>query len=142
MQTRLIALFFIGAMTMSAAGAQSYAEGQIWSYKARPGEEGSTLLINKIEHDARVGPIYHISVAGVSVKNRQSPGAVQRDLPHFPVAERTLDASCVALVGNSSPNPAYLKGYTLWKQAFDQHQAGIFTVSVAEIVGAIESAVR
>jgi hypothetical protein len=29
------------------ANANNFSEGQVWSYKTRPGEEGSTLLINK-----------------------------------------------------------------------------------------------
>jgi hypothetical protein len=142
MGNRLVTALFTCVMTMSAADAQSYSEGQVWSYKARRGEEGSTLLINKIEHHAQLGAIYHISVAGVSVRNRHAPAGIVRDLPHVPVGKQTLDASCVELVAHSKPNPAYLEGYAEWKRAFDQRKAGVFTAPVAEIAEIIESAIK
>ena len=44
------------------AKANEYSEGQIWSYKTRPGEEKSTVLINKVESHEKLGKIFHISV--------------------------------------------------------------------------------
>ena len=120
------------------AKAHDFSEGQVWSYKTRPGEESSTLLINKIEADPALGPIYHISLFKVRVKNAHAPSGFSSDLPHFPVSKETLEKSCVKRVGYSKPNPEYLEGYAQWKQAFEQGRAGIFTISVAEIVGVVE----
>ena len=127
---------------MPDALAQEFKEGQVWSYRTRPNEQGSTLLINKVESDAKLGSIFHISVSGVKVKNRRAPGSVTQELPHFPVSKKTLEDSVIKLVGSSAPNPAYREGYATWKQAFDAGKAGIFTISVAEIVGFIEKTVN
>lgn len=124
------------------ARSADFAEGQVWSYKTRIGEEGSTVLINKIESDPRLGPIFHISITGVKVKNPRSTSGVTTELPHSPVSKKTLDDSVTKLVAKSKPNPQYLEGYKEWKSAFDNGDAGIFTIPVQEIVGVIEKAVN
>ncbi len=137
-----IVVVFSSFLAMTDALAQEFKEGQVWSYHTRPNEQGSTLLINRVESHAKLGAIFHISVSGVKVKNRRAPGGITNDLPHFPVSRKTLEDSVVKLVGTSAPNPAYREGYATWKQAFEAGNAGIFTISVAEIVGFIEKAVN
>ena len=127
---------------MPSSWAASFAEGEVWSYKTRAGETDSTLLINKIENDPRLGVIYHISVLGVLVKSRHAPSGVTRELPHIPVGRETLEASCIRMVGRSAPNPAYADGYAQWRQAFEEGQAGVFNIPVSEIVGVVESAIN
>jgi hypothetical protein len=122
--------------------AHEFLEGQVWSYKTRPGEEKSTLLINKVEADPRLGSIFHVSVSGVSVRNSRVPADVTSELPHVPVSKQTLEQSCVKLVGKSPFNPDYLEGYTEWRSAFDQGNAGLFSVSIAEIIDGIEAAIN
>ena len=127
---------------MSTAHAQPYAEGQLWSYKTRPNEPDSTLLIGKVERNARLGLIYHISVLGVSVRNRRAPTGVTHELPHFPVSDATLNASCIKLIGYSEPNPQFAQGYAEWRRAFDQGNAGVFTIPVSEIVDILETTIN
>ncbi len=124
------------------ASAQDFAEGQVWSYKTRKGEEGSRVLINKIESNPKLGKIFHISVSGVKVKNLRIPSGISTDLPHSPVSEETLKKSLTKLIGTSPPNPDYQEGYQTWKSAFDKGEAGIFTIDVADIVGVIEQAIN
>jgi hypothetical protein len=139
-------ILFLSALSLLSAMpdalAQEFKEGQVWSYRTRPNEQSSTLLINKVESDAKLGSIFHISVSGVKVKNRRAPGGVTQELPHFPVSKKTLEDSVLKLVGTAAPNPGYREGYATWKQAFDAGNAGIFTISVAEIVGFIEKTVN
>ena len=124
------------------ASAQDFAEGQVWSYKTRKGEESSRVLINKIEMHSKFGKIFHISVSDVKVKNPGIAGGVSTDLPHFPVSEETLRKSLTKLNGKSQPNPDYQEGYQTWKSAFDKGKAGVFTIDVADIVGAVEQAIN
>ncbi|WP_345303214.1 hypothetical protein [Lysobacter hankyongensis] len=118
-----------------------YAEGQVWTFRARAGEEGATLLINRIEQDPRLGEIYHISVFGVRLDNPRAPGGVTTDLAHFPVSRATLDKSCLELQGVREPNPEYLRGYGEWREVFDAGRAGVFDIPVADIVGIVQSAI-
>ena len=119
-----------------------FSEGQLWSYKTRPGEEKSTVLINKIEVHEKLGNIFHISVYKVKVKNRHITGGITTDLPHFPVSEETLKKSLIKFIGKSEINPEYHEGYKTWKTALDNGNAGIFTISVAEIIGVVEESIN
>lgn len=120
---------------------RQYAEGQVWTIRARAGEEGATLLINRIEQDPRLGAIYHISVFGVRLDNPRAPGGATTELPHFPVSRETLDKSCLELQGLREPNPEYLRGYGEWREVFDAGRAGVFDIPVAEIVDIVQSAI-
>lgn len=123
-----------------AASAAEYEVGQVWSYKTRPGEEASTLLIDKIEANEKLGSIYHITIEAVKVRNPFSRAGISTELPHAPVSQVALDQSVIKLVGHRRPNPGYLEGYKTWKTAFDAHRGGIFTISVADVVSTIEQA--
>jgi hypothetical protein len=127
---------------LGLAKAAEYSESQVWSYKTRPGEEKSTVLINKVESHEKLGKIFHISVDGVKVKNPHIAGGISTELPHFPVSEETLNKSLTKLNGKRSVNPDYLEGYKTWKAAFDAGEAGIFTISVSEIVGFVEETIN
>lgn len=140
MRNLLIAMYLLSLLGF--ARAADFSEGQVWSYKARAGEEDSKLLINKIESHPKVGQIFHISISGVRVKNSRAPSGVTTNLPHFPVSKKTLDESVTKLVAKSKVNPEYLEGYGQWKPAFDNGDAGIFSISVQEIVDVIEKAVN
>src|SRR5262245_21445327 len=126
---------------LGIANAADFSEGQVWAYKTRPGEEKSTLLINKVESHPKLGRIFHISVSGVRLKNARVPGGVTTELPHVPVSQATLEKSVTKLLRTSKPNPAYIEGYKEWKRAFDDGKAGIFTISVAEIVDSVQTAI-
>ncbi|GLS17657.1 hypothetical protein GCM10007874_06720 [Labrys miyagiensis] len=125
-------------LATSAAQGRDYAVGQIWSYRTRPGEEASRILIDKIEDHAKLGHIFHISIADVKIQNGLAPGGYSYSLPHLPVSQRTMDTSVVALVGQGGPNPAFEEGYAQWKPAFDAGKAGIWTITLSGIVGVVE----
>lgn len=127
---------------LGIANASDFSKGQVWAYKTRPGEEKSTLLINKVESHPKLGKIFHISLSGVKVKNPRFAGGVTSELPHFPVSQTTLEKSVTKLLRKSQPNTEYVEGYKEWKRAFDDGKAGIFTITVSEIVDVVETTVN
>ena len=126
---------------MTEAFAVEYSEGQIWSYRTRPGENQSTLRINRVERDPKIGSIYHISVLDVKIKNSGSPEGFSFELPHLPVSKKSLDASVLELVGKSEPSLDYMPGYEEWRSQFEIGKAGVFDADVAKIIAIIESAI-
>jgi hypothetical protein len=114
-----------------------YAEGQVWEYRTRPGEEGSLLKIRRIEPMPRAPDgrlVYHVSIAGV----RLGPPAAGDVIPHVPVSRSTLDASVTRLSGRDADFGDVDEGIALWREA----QGGVFTISVAEIVDVAVAAVQ
>jgi hypothetical protein len=134
---RIALVVLVAMISFPTLGATpDFAAGQVWAYKTRPGEQASTLLINKVQDDPKLGRIYHISVFKIQLKG--SAVTFTDELPHLPVSMQTLNASCTSLVGQSDPNPMYLPGYRIWRQAFDGGHAGVYTISVSEILDLTE----
>jgi len=119
-----------------AAPARSYAQGQVWEYRSRPGEGKSLLKIQRIGTVPGLeanGPVYHISVNGLKLAPH-----VAGVLPHVPVSRETLDASVTRLSTRRPDFPGIEAGIEEWRQA----QGGVFTISVAEIVELIDRSTR
>jgi hypothetical protein len=125
------------AIMFAALSGQSqparYSEGQVWEYKTRIGDEGSLLKIQRIEQGPafeKHGPIYHISVVGVHLRNP----TISPMLPHAPVSKATLDASVTKLSSDKREFPSPDAGIAEWREA----HGGVFTISVAQIVEMID----
>src|SRR5690242_2665823 len=82
--------------------AGSLVAGQIWTYKTRPGEEGSRLTILKTESHPKLGNIIHVAVDGVRLQNPRAPGGASTAIGHMPYQESALRASLVAVSGQAS----------------------------------------
>ncbi len=114
-----------------------FAVGQQWKYTARPQEPRSTLTILKIEAHPKLGTIAHISVSDVVIPSPDSD--TPRDsIGHMPIDAGILESSVTELVHQSVPLPDFTEGYEIWREAFDQGQAGVFDLPVSECVGFME----
>ncbi len=137
-----LALAILFTPAMAQAQGQQFSVGQVWQYRTRAAEPTSTLLINKVEVEPKLGEVFHVSVRDVRVKNQHAPNGLSTELPHFPVSRATLQASVTRLVGTAPVNPEYREGYETWRRAFEEGNAGIFTIPVAEIVAHVESIIN
>jgi hypothetical protein len=114
-----------------------YAEGQVWEYHTRPGDEGSLLRIQKIENleaFAATGPIYHISIIGLHFAGLPVDGKVQ----HAPVSKQSLDASVTHLSSAAAVFPDPNEGIATWRAA----SGGVYTIPIAEIVQSVDQTIR
>src|SRR6266540_3582863 len=64
--------------------------GQVWSYKTRPGEEPSTLVVLKVETAPGWKPIVHVGLTGLKIKTAKG---FQDTIPHMPFDETALKNS-------------------------------------------------
>lgn len=62
-------------------------------------------------------------------------------LPHAPVDEKTLELSLTKMVGTTKQLPDISGGYSVWKDAFDSGEGGVFNIPVSQIIGCIEQVV-
>jgi hypothetical protein len=118
-----------------------YAPGQVWMYGTRPGEDASRVTVLRVDKTDAAGFIIHVRVDDVSVRNPSAPDGVARTISHLPFSADAIDASVLTMEGTSSV-PDFQDGYELWREAFDQGKGGVWTVSVAEAVGAMETALN
>jgi hypothetical protein len=118
----------------------AFEAGQLWTYQTREDEPASRILIQKVEHDAKVGEIVHIRVVNLAFKG---PKGIIRQLPHLPFSGPSLRQCLLALEssGNGVP-PDYEAGYKIWREAFDTGKGGVFTLDVAGVVDAMEKSMQ
>jgi hypothetical protein len=116
----------------------AFAAGQLWRCAGRNADETPLLLINRVDQHPRGGEIFHVSIAGVRLKNPADPSGITTTLPHVPVIRQTFERSQARFVRPQAPDPAYLAGHSQWKQEFDAGNAGSFGVSVAEVLEFVE----
>lgn len=127
---------------MSVFAAGNIQEGQVWHYQTRAGEESSRLYIVQIDPHEKLGPIYHIALDGLKLRNPHLEGGLQSDLPHLPLGEAALQSSVTRLISSDASMPDISEGYGHWKAAFDAGEGGIFSIPVAQAVEYIEKAVN
>jgi hypothetical protein len=115
-----------------------FAPGQAWTYRTRPGEEASRIIIRKKDIEPEDGEVFHISILGVKLRNHRLPGGLQPAMHHAAVARPTLDQSLLSYEGDGDDDETWMDGYAVWRQAYDNGDAGIFDIPVSEILGYIE----
>jgi len=120
------------------AGKRSFHVGERWNYRARPGEETSTLTVLKIESLPKSGVVVHVSVDGLHLKSPKAPTGMTDNIGHLPFAEAALDRSVTTLAAVSVALPDYEAGYDEWRRA----KGGVFTITVAEAVAFVEDALN
>jgi hypothetical protein len=114
-----------------------YQVGETWSYRTRPGEEGSFVTVLKVESSPATGVIVHLRVDGLRIDNPASPDGVSETIGHMPLAEQAVDASVTARLSGGAPVVGPDEGYWEWRRAFEAGEAGVWTVTVAEAVDSI-----
>ncbi|QWT18796.1 hypothetical protein KPL74_13710 [Bacillus sp. NP157] len=118
-----------------------YAPGQAWTYRTRPGEEASRLVIRKVDVEPEDGQVFHVSILDVKLRNHRVPGGIQSAMHHAAVNRATLDQSVLECVGEGEDDETWMDGYAVWRQAYDNGDAGVFDIAVADILGYIEMVV-
>ncbi|KAF0814898.1 hypothetical protein IGB42_00954 [Andreprevotia sp. IGB-42] len=112
------------------AGATELAPGQTGAYQTRPGEADSTLTILKVEKYNDLGPVVHIRVDKIRMKNPVK-GNVVTNIPHLPFKEAAIRSSITRLLSRATSVPAFQEGYDTWKTAYLAGKAGAFNIPVS-----------
>ncbi|MGE7139509.1 hypothetical protein ACQKIE_17935 [Luteibacter sp. NPDC031894] len=115
-----------------------YAVGQTWTYRTRPGEEASRVAIRRIDNEPEDGEVFHVSILDVKLRNHRLPGGLQPAMHHAAVSRGSLDDSLLQLDGKADNDESWRDGYGVWRQAYDNGDAGIFDLPLAEVLGYIE----
>ncbi|PJJ54652.1 hypothetical protein [Hymenobacter chitinivorans] len=113
--------------------------GQVWEYHTRPTETGSVLTVVKVELQHGTEVAVHIHVDGLKLKTPNPDGKPGTTASHLPFSEEALTASVTHVVRHAATLPDFEEGYELWREAFLAGQAGVFSVTVAEVMDFIES---
>ena len=133
---RLIACALLAVAANAAA--ENYEVGQIWSYKTRPQEPYSTLMILRIDNTSELGPVIFVGLKELRVQH--PTGKVFPSMSPLPFRKDALDKSVTKLIGKADKLMPSDFGYMKWKEA--QHAGKIpptYVKPVAEIVNGLEN---
>jgi hypothetical protein len=135
-------LVMIGLASAPAGTEPELKSGKCWAYTARSIDEGSYLVIRKIETLPRIGEVAHISVYNLSIKNPASPSGFADQAGHIPISVSALRESLTKELDMPVPETNWMEGYSLWREAYETGRGGVFTNSVSECVGILEEALN
>lgn len=120
--------------------APTFAPGQRWAYRTRPGEEGSTLVVLRRE---TVGgeALLHVQLQGLRLPSPLIESGFTTTIGHLPIREAEVRQSVTGLLeeGVTAEGGG---GYETWRAAHARGEAGFFTLPVSQIVTLMEEAVR
>lgn len=115
-----------------------FAEGQVWTYATRPGESDSRIKIVRLDDDPEYGNIIHIFISDVAIPNPQAPEGTTTYIAHMPYVEEALEQCVKELESESTELPEFLEGYRLWREAFEQGDAGVFAIPVDQAIDFVQ----
>jgi hypothetical protein len=122
------------------ASSPQFRVGQVWRYETRAGEEGSRVIVGRVERIEGVGKVVHVKVTGLHLESSAAPGAVATIMFHAPIAEAQLAASVIELTDERGDLEGFAEGYAQWLRAYREGKAGVFTLQLSEVVASIERA--
>ncbi len=120
---------------------QPFAPGQVWTYATRPHEAASRVIVCRVDDDPQLGEVVHIHVGGLRLANVHAPRGFVDHIGHLPFASAALRASVDELESSDAWVPEYEHGYREWRSARERG-AGVWTIALAEVIAAMESAMR
>ena len=115
-----------------------FETGQVWTYKTRPKEVGSRVIIGKIEKAPMIGIIVHAKIIGLHMKNPRPAKGPLPEIGHTPITESALKKSVITLTDEVPNLEGFAEGYEAWLSAYQNTGGGVFTLSLSEVVDAIE----
>jgi len=120
----------------------AFQAGEVWRYHTRPEEPDSTVTVLRVDRDARAGTIVHLRVDGLRVRNPHHSAGVSAEIMHMPFEEAAVVRSVTDRVRSGAPIPDHAAGYDEWRRGFDAGGSGMFTITIAEAVDAMEQAIN
>lgn len=129
MKRWLLVLFVMFGAGFATAEPVALERGQVWTFADAPADT-TRIVIGDVES---FGPDGLIAVS-VSIIGLPATGYGQV-IHHLPFSEAALRPTLLDLESEAaSLAPDYAGGYTTWKEAVEAGEAGIFTITPAEVI--------
>lgn len=128
-------------LAVDARSSTGFEAGQVWSYHTRAGEALSRVTICRVDAATSAGPVVHVQVAGVAIRNPADDGGVSTTAGHLPLTVEAFQQSVVALESGGATCAGFEDAHASWRSAVEAGRAGAFHVSVAEALEVLQRAV-
>jgi hypothetical protein len=91
----------------------------------------------KVESHPKLGNIIHIALRDLRLRKPNNDFIETAN--HLPFTEEAISRSAIKLLKEKDDLPDYEEGYGLWREAFEEGKAGVYTITIAEAVDVMES---
>ncbi len=119
-----------------------FKPGQVWSYRHRHGDEGSTFTILTVEEIEVQGKhwktIVHIRVDKLSIK--LIDGSIRTSIPHISLPRESIEKSVIELLDPNDSNPNF--NSITWFNSLRDGEGGFITAPVDKALDIIEEALN
>jgi hypothetical protein len=135
----MIGCFF--ALAVGGALAESYEVGQIWSYRTRPQEPNSALMILRIDSSTDLGEVIFIRLYNLNFRSTNGTILVPVLSP-LPFTRAALDRSVLKLTRKTDMVEQSELAYTKWKQAhLEGKKVALYKRPVAQVLPDLEAVI-
>jgi hypothetical protein len=117
-----------------------YEEGQVWTFRDAPLPD-SRVIVGKVDNTERDGWVVSVCVGNVYMPDAATGERYLTHVSHTPMTAQALDASVIAQAGISTPLEGFDEAYRGWRDEYAKGEAGVFIISVAEIIGYFADAI-
>jgi hypothetical protein len=94
----------------------TYAVGQSWSYAAKPGFEGSRIVIGAINDNADVDQVICVTLVDVPLIHDKGQPPKPSTIDFVPFARAAIDASVVGSPSAGEVSPIFAELHEEWKE--------------------------
>ena len=120
-----------GLFKKAEAKPRAYQDGQVWIIESGT-YKGVEVVIANVEDHRLQKEVIHIMVLG-PIQN--SDGLVSSGMSHFPFSKEGLQKSGLKFVRkDTGVSDDWCEGYAIWNEAASKGKAGIFSVTVSEVI--------
>lgn len=135
MRVLLLTFGFLFGLSLAHADPVDLEKGQVWTFKDAP-TDNARIIIGDIE-DLWEGKETAVSISVIGLDQKRLPnGQMGGDqIFHLPFARSELEPHLIELADKHiDPPDGYVEGYSMWKAAVEAEEAGVFTISPAEVI--------
>ncbi len=106
-----------------------FETGQIWRVEGRTATPILHVALHRLNDLPGIGLVACASLTPQSDKDAGFPV-----VGHIPILLETAGLDEAHLIADGAQETdSFTEGYEAWKEAFDRHEAGLFTITVAEV---------
>ena len=117
----------------------TFSEGQEWEYRTREGEEGSRVVIGRLDSVPGVGPTVHVKIEGLKIYNPNEVRGYTKTFYHVAIAREKFASSVIRKAPKEGNLFGFKRFYNEWLHSVEPGEVPVvYSLPISETVAALE----
>lgn len=120
---------------------ESFEAGQQWTYLTRANEGDSRARVARVDATEHAGIVIHFVVDQLRIANPSEETGFTIGIGFMPMSEEAARRSVFRLEADGVELPGmdeFEDTYSQWRPAFEQGNAGIWTVPITDVIATLQ----